>query len=754
MRGKPLVLLFSVWGVIGFAGAWAGPPRELLSQAVVLRMVGIVKGTVAPGLVLLGIHDVNGDGFPDLVVGGDRRVQVLFGDGQGHFSPGLWTYLEVSEYSEGQPIPGRTIEEFGRRQWEPYELEEREGKLFVPQEVFVEAGVLADLDGDGILDLAVRGFSTKAKERRLYLLHGRGMGEFVRIGNLPYPAGNVLSELWAVGGELFFAVAEMDKPARLYRVSVKESLGSPRLEKVREGQWILRWVGDLTGDGVCDLLIHTKEKVQVLVGDGKGGFREGPWFVPLKGEVQGVVVADLDGDGLSDLVVLTSTGISTALQREEGYVEAFFRDLGLPLFRHAVADLTGDGLLDLLLQRSAGFWEYYILPGDGRGGFLEPVAEFVVLNAPLMEPNFSDLNDDGLLDLVFSQFGGGDILILLNGGKVPGKSLHPLPGTLLSVGDFSGDGAPEILVADVSRRGVGVFWNNGKGGIIYRPLAVLDRDPLAGALAPEVAYVLLPGDEWRPPELLALDWAGKILDRWSLSDEALPILIVSDLDGDEVEEVAIPAKTVLHVLWRKSFLRNYPWPKGEASFLSPGPGKLWAISIAEYADLLEVTFSKREPEISPPILSLEAVPLSMTAGDLDGDRIPDPVVLAMELGVEVRDEEPVIVVERVVAGLVLSSAGPRVEEVPGFPKDQTPWPFLGAGVASFAGKAQLVYTTSAGAGVFLAPFKNGLEGPVTVDVPGGPIFAADLDGNGEDEVLTPTVGLAPLLAILWNGGGR
>jgi len=75
-------------------------------------------------------------------------------------------------------------------------------------------------------------------------------------------------------------------------------------------------------------------------------------------------------------------------------------------------------------------------------------------------------------------------------------------------------------------------------------------------------------------------------------------------------------------------------------------------------------------------------------------------------------------------------------------------------VASIAGKPHLVCTTSAGGGVFLLPWAGGFEEPIRRDVPGGPLLVADLDGNGEPEILTATVGFAPLLAVLWNGGGR
>ncbi|GAB4311991.1 MAG: hypothetical protein Kow0097_13600 [Candidatus Bipolaricaulota bacterium] len=762
MREKRrLGIVVAVALAVGASGV-SGPvfPRgveEILGHAVVLREAFALS---FPGIglgALLGVHDWNGDGWPDLVVASDRRVQVWFGDGQGGFNPGPWLYLEVEEYVEGKRIPYRPVSDSPEVPWQPYELEEREGKLFVPIEVIVHTGALVDLDGDGILDLVVRGYGGPREDRglRLYLLRGLGGGEFARAGSVPHPQGLYISELRAADGGVLFTAAEEDSPTRLYRLSAPEGLASPRLVQLAEGPWGLRWAGDLTGDGLYDLVVSTGEMVQVLVGSGGGEFQEGPQFTSRVGEVQGVEVADLDGDSFLDLVVLTPSGIVTALRREDGYTESFFRDPGFPLWQHAVADLTGDGIPDLLVQRSTGFSEYLLLPGDGQGGFLEPVISLVVPDGILTKPYFVDLNADGLLDVVFAPFVGRRVRVYLNGGTPSGTSLHPLPGTLLAVGDFSGNGHPDILTADTSQRGVGVWWNDGRGGLVYQPLASLGRVPTAGALTPGVAYILLLPEEKAPAELVAIAATGEILDRWRLSEESLPVVVATDLNGDGLMDVAIPAKGKLLVLWSGRNLGTYPWPAGEVSFLAPGDGGLWAVSIGEYADLVEIRSPGRELVISDPLLQLEALPLTMTVGDLDGDGIPDPVVLAAELGVRVEeDEEVALFIERVVAGLVLSSSGPVVEEVPGFPEDQTPWPFLGAGVGVFGGVPHLIYTTSAGGGVVLVPWQGGWGEPTRFDVAAGPVLVGDLDGNGEPEVIAATVGLAPLLGVIWNGGGR
>ncbi|MEN3009600.1 MAG: VCBS repeat-containing protein [Candidatus Bipolaricaulaceae bacterium] len=733
------------------------PPAvaALLSQAVVFREVAALELPEARESVVLGVQDLDGDGRADLVVAGDRRVQVLWSDGQGGFLPGPWVYFEVEEHQEGQRIPGRTVTEAGQRIWRPYELEEREGRRYVPLPVWVISlvgGTLVDLDCDGILDLVAVG-ERPGPGRWIYLLRGLGGGVFARAAILPHPEGRYVSRLFRAGHAVLFTVAFEGGPTRVYQLSAEEGFANPRLEKLLEGPWLFHGVGDLTGEGVLDLVVSTREKVQILVGE--SGFQEGPSFVLRAGDVQGVELADLDGDGSLDLVVRTYTGVVTGLRQGEGYAEAWAWEPGFPLWEHLVADFTGDGVPDLLVQWAKGFHQYLLLPGDGRGGFLGPVAEFVVVDGyRMLKPHVADLNGDGLLDLVFCPLGGGKIRVHFNGGTVPGTSLHPLPGPVLAVGDLSGNGSPDVLVADVGRRGVGAFWNNGQGGLVFRPLAELGRSPLAGAVALGAAYVLLPATERLPSELVALAASGQVLRRWAVSADALPVVVAAELDGDGLLDVAIPAKRELLVLWGGKVLRAYPWPEGEVSLLAPGSGKLWAVSVGEYADLVEVWFERGKMSVSAPILQLEALPLTMASGDLDGDGVGDPVVLAVELGAEVKEGRAVVFSERAVAGMALSTAGPRVEEVPGFPKDHLPWPFLGAAVARIGGVPHLVCTTHAGGGVFLVPWREGFGEAARVDLPGGSLLAADLDANGEDEVLTATVGLGTLLGILWNGGGR
>lgn len=80
-----------------------------------------------------------------------------------------------------------------------------------------------------------------------------------------------------------------------------------------------------------------------------------------------------------------------------------------------------------------------------------------------------DLNADGRLDLVVSDFGADTVSVLLNqGGAVfGGRVAYPVGrGPLgLAVGDVDGDGDPDVAVANQGSNSVTVLCNDGHGGL-------------------------------------------------------------------------------------------------------------------------------------------------------------------------------------------------------------------------------------------------------------------------------------------------
>lgn len=181
--------------------------------------------------------------------------------------------------------------------------------IVLPTEHIPTSLVPGDLDGDGLIDLAITGRST---EGRLYLLRAT-----------------------AAGG---FALPEAIE------------LGVPTDDGL---------VQDLDGDGVVDLLLAARTQLGKLVtlrGLGGGAFAP-PEFTPLEREPRDVVLGDFDGDGDPDLAAVNygSGSISTLRIAAGGLETIEHRTIGresraicYPQETHA-GDLDGDGRPELVV---------------------------------------------------------------------------------------------------------------------------------------------------------------------------------------------------------------------------------------------------------------------------------------------------------------------------------------------------------------------------------------------------------------------
>jgi hypothetical protein len=212
---------------------------------------------------------------------------------------------------------------------------------------------------------------------------------------------------------------------------------------------------DFDGDGFLDLAITGTNQIEFLKGDGAGHFVPAATLA-TSFQPYWLVAGDFNGDGRTDLVVLQSDQIPSA-------VLSCFLSTGAFAFgppRTTVVtpccgvnyitagDLDADGRADLVVAPGTGSVSVWRSTGDGT---------FTLLTANLysyspQQPILADLDGDGLPEIIFRSFypfgpfpisiykndGGGQFHVL---GSVGASSEADNPFLF----DVDGDGRPEIV---------------------------------------------------------------------------------------------------------------------------------------------------------------------------------------------------------------------------------------------------------------------------------------------------------------------
>ncbi len=210
--------------------------------------------------------------------------------------------------------------------------------------------------------------------------------------------------------------------------------------------------GDFNGDGNLDVAIAQAglPLVGILRGNGNGTFQSAVVY-RIASPGSRIASADLNSDGIADLAVLDTTGVSILLGHGDGTFY-FNGHTGSPAGSLAIADFNGDGLTDLALSPTAG--GIAILTGIGDGTFQTSSAGASASG----QLAAADFNGDGFTDLAA---GNG---VLLGHGDGTFAALQSYPGGASGApvpGDFNGDGKPDIALTGAS--GITLLFGNGDG---------------------------------------------------------------------------------------------------------------------------------------------------------------------------------------------------------------------------------------------------------------------------------------------------
>jgi hypothetical protein len=213
-----------------------------------------------------------------------------------------------------------------------------------------------------------------------------------------------------------------------------------------------------------------------------------------------VLTADFNGDGFPDLVILGNNTISVLLGNGDGtFTAAPSPSNDLP-GAIAVGDFNGDGIPDLAVAPVLDEGNSEVLLGNGDGTFSIANGSLGIGSGVATSNSIAaaDFNGDGKLDIVEACASLGDQpcnLLLIQSGNGDGTfiefssvPLSFLGSQSMAVGDFNGDGQPDVAVTNSGTNGVNVFLNNGGG------LSAVSAIPATGTGPTSIAAADFNGD--------------------------------------------------------------------------------------------------------------------------------------------------------------------------------------------------------------------------------------------------------------------
>jgi hypothetical protein len=402
---------------------------------------------IGPEAIVAG--DFTRDGHVDLAVANvySNDVSILLGNGDGTFQPPV-------QYAVGlQP----------------------------------EGIVAGDFTGEGRLDLAVSNWDSNT----VSVLLGNGDGTF-------QPAVQYVVGVWPLGivaadftgdGHLDLAVADRKSNAISVLLGNGDGTFQPAVQyevgSVPEG--IV--AGDFTGDGHLDLAVSNRGSltISVLLGNGDGTFQPAVQYAAGTAP-SGLVAADFTGDGRLDLAFnnIVSDNVSVLLGNGDGT----FSDPGaVASAAHSspvVADVNGDGTKDVLVLDSAGNILYRQgIPG--RPGNFEPP---VTINpgAPSHDIAWVPGTDVGAVlacvdagDNKVSFYAWRDSGFVKIGSLTTGR----LPAQIIAA-DLNDDGWTDLVVRNAADGTLSIYQG-------YQSFAPFNPNNMGPAFSPPVTISLGPG---------------------------------------------------------------------------------------------------------------------------------------------------------------------------------------------------------------------------------------------------------------------
>lgn len=421
----------------------------------------------------MGVADFNQDGAADVVVSDPQNDQmyVLLGNNTGTFTLGS----VIPENSSPRDV---LIGDFNGDGKEDFLVQGGLGadvRLFLgngdgtfqtpviyggTSSLGIESVVLADVDGDGHVDMVV---STQAST--VEILHGNTDGTFTAT-----TGGATLNSYAVVLGVADFNSDGIPDIAVDDGSGINILLGTGNLNyatpvpySIGTSSWACVFA-DFNSDGHPDMAITAPGGIALLFGTANGALQSFAVY-DVGQPVSAIASADFNGDRIADIVVAEgSAGPGILIGKGDGTftLEGNTAVTGGTGIIALTGDFNGDGKADLYFTgiNSSGV----VLFGNGNGTFGPPVDLTQFQQVGFVAAGAADFNNDRRTDLVSLNYQSSDVLLgqanetfQLLTSSLPGLQSNIAP----AIGDFNRDGNQDMIVAGLTT--VQVLLGKGDG---------------------------------------------------------------------------------------------------------------------------------------------------------------------------------------------------------------------------------------------------------------------------------------------------
>ncbi|MCU1284533.1 MAG: Integrin-like protein [Acidobacteriales bacterium] len=422
-------------------------------------ITSVQSTSVVDSPIAIGIADFNGDGIPDVVAinalptngFGQANIQLVLGNGDG-LMRGAFPFDYSSAGASGSAISG-VVDDFDQDGRPDIAVADAVGRVTVLKNVGnfkfvpvlpanpVSVGsnmVSADVDSNGQRDLVLAGFD------KVSVLLGQGNGTFVLPGTaFSVPSGNHYIALgdFNKDGKIDLVFTNALGDANQLTVGVVFGNGDGTFKPLLNSDTYnvgLRTtsvaIGDFNGDGNVDLavVVQGEERVAILLGSATGVFTIAPLRPVLGSFPSKIIAADLNKDGILDLVVAnTGNGQPVAsLSVLFGNGNGTFKTavvLPLKAFPESivVTDFNADSFPDIAAGEHGGFIE--VFSNNGNNTFSLPQQLAAGSASGAISLLAADMNNGGVPDLV--AINSQAIVLPNTGGIKMAAAVSPSPSS-------------------------------------------------------------------------------------------------------------------------------------------------------------------------------------------------------------------------------------------------------------------------------------------------------------------------------------